>query len=50
MPFDGDMSIEDLIAEEDIVVTISRSGYVKRTKTDDYRSQKRGGKGCAERS
>ncbi len=39
------MSIEDLIAEEDIVVTISRSGYVKRTKTDDYRSQKRGGKG-----
>ncbi|CAM5734239.1 DNA topoisomerase (ATP-hydrolyzing) OS=Streptomyces microflavus OX=1919 GN=Smic_39280 PE=3 SV=1 [Streptomyces microflavus] len=45
VPFDGDMSIEDLIAEEDIVVTISRSGYVKRTKTDDYRSQKRGGKG-----
>lgn len=39
------MSIEDLIAEEDIVVTISRGGYVKRTKTDDYRSQKRGGKG-----
>ncbi|MFF5567734.1 DNA gyrase subunit A [Streptomyces sp. NPDC012623] len=45
VPFDGDMSMEDLIAEEDIVVTISRSGYVKRTKTDDYRSQKRGGKG-----
>ncbi|WP_405686265.1 DNA gyrase subunit A [Streptomyces sp. NBC_00057] len=45
VPFDGDMSIEDLIAEEDIVVTISRGGYVKRTKTDDYRSQKRGGKG-----
>ena len=45
MPFDGDMSIEDLIAEEDIVVTITRGGYVKRTKTDDYRSQKRGGKG-----
>lgn len=39
------MSVEDLIAEEDIVVTISRGGYVKRTKTDDYRSQKRGGKG-----
>jgi DNA gyrase subunit A len=39
------MSIEDLIAEEDIVVTISRGGYVKRTKTEDYRSQKRGGKG-----
>ncbi|MFJ4434540.1 DNA gyrase subunit A [Streptomyces sp. NPDC088923] len=45
VPFDGDMSMEDLIAEEDIVVTISRSGYVKRTRTDDYRSQKRGGKG-----
>ncbi|MDX3076358.1 DNA gyrase subunit A [Streptomyces sp. NPDC088354] len=45
VPFDGDMSIEDLIAEEDIVITISRGGYVKRTKTDDYRSQKRGGKG-----
>ncbi|MFE7131915.1 DNA gyrase subunit A [Streptomyces sp. NPDC057638] len=45
IPFDGDMSIEDLIAEEDIVVTITRGGYVKRTKTDDYRSQKRGGKG-----
>ncbi|WP_344393622.1 DNA gyrase C-terminal beta-propeller domain-containing protein, partial [Streptomyces aureus] len=45
VPFDGDMSMEDLIAEEDIVVTISRGGYVKRTKTVDYRSQKRGGKG-----
>ncbi|MCP9958220.1 DNA gyrase subunit A [Streptomyces sudanensis] len=45
VPFDGDMSMEDLIAEEDIVVTITRGGYVKRTKTDDYRSQRRGGKG-----
>lgn len=45
IPFDGDMSIEDLIAEEDIVVTITRGGYVKRTRTDLYRSQKRGGKG-----
>jgi DNA gyrase subunit A len=45
IPFDGDMSMEDLIAEEDIVVTITRGGYVKRTKTEDYRSQKRGGKG-----
>ncbi|MCP9945512.1 DNA gyrase subunit A [Streptomyces somaliensis] len=45
VPFDGDMSMEDLIAEEDIVVTITRGGYVKRTRTDDYRSQKRGGKG-----
>ncbi|WP_030543670.1 DNA gyrase subunit A [Streptomyces albus] len=45
VPFEGDMSIEDLIAEEDIVVTITGGGYVKRTKTVDYRSQKRGGKG-----
>jgi DNA gyrase subunit A len=45
VPFDGDMSMEDLIAEEDIVVTITRGGYVKRTKTELYRSQKRGGKG-----
>ena len=39
------MSIEDLIAEEDVVVTITRGGYAKRTKTDLYRSQQRGGKG-----
>ncbi|HCA88565.1 MAG TPA: DNA gyrase subunit A [Streptomyces sp.] len=45
VPFEGDMSIEDLIAEDDIVVTITRGGYVKRTRTEDYRSQKRGGKG-----
>ncbi|MCI0686082.1 MAG: DNA gyrase subunit A [Sporichthyaceae bacterium] len=45
IPYDGDMSVEDLIAEEDVVVTITRGGYAKRTKTDLYRSQKRGGKG-----
>ncbi|GAB3655051.1 DNA gyrase subunit A [Actinocorallia lasiicapitis] len=45
IPFDGDMSIEDLIAEEDIVITITRAGYAKRTKTDLYRAQRRGGKG-----
>ena len=45
IPYDGDMSIEDLIAEEDVVVTITRGGYAKRTKTDLYRSQRRGGKG-----
>ena len=39
------MSMEDLIAEEDVVVTITRGGYVKRTKVDLYRSQRRGGKG-----
>ncbi|AHH93384.1 DNA gyrase subunit A [Kutzneria albida] len=45
IPFDGDVSMEDLIAVEDVVVTITRTGYAKRTKTDLYRSQKRGGKG-----
>jgi DNA gyrase subunit A len=45
LPFDGEVSMEDLIAEEDVVVTITRGGYAKRTKTDLYRAQKRGGKG-----
>jgi DNA gyrase subunit A len=45
IPYDGDMSVEDLIAEEDVVVTITRGGYAKRTKTDLYRAQRRGGKG-----
>ncbi|MCP2262131.1 DNA gyrase subunit A [Streptoalloteichus tenebrarius] len=45
VPFEGDVSMEDLIAVEDVVVTITRTGYAKRTKTDLYRSQKRGGKG-----
>ncbi|WP_433248171.1 DNA gyrase subunit A [Streptosporangium sp. CA-135522] len=43
--YEGDMSIEDLLAEEDMVVTITRGGYAKRTNTDLYRAQKRGGKG-----
>jgi DNA gyrase subunit A len=45
VPFDGDMSMEDLIPQEDVVVTITRGGYAKRTKVDLYRSQHRGGKG-----
>lgn len=45
VPFDGEMSMEDLIPEEEVVVTITRSGYAKRTRTDAYRSQHRGGKG-----
>ncbi|HEU5473138.1 MAG TPA: DNA gyrase subunit A [Actinophytocola sp.] len=45
IPFGGDVSVEDLIAVEDVVVTITRTGYAKRTKTDLYRAQKRGGKG-----
>ena len=43
--YDGDVADEDLIAVEDVVVTITRTGYAKRTKTDLYRAQKRGGKG-----
>ena len=43
--FDGDVSMEDLIAEEEMVVTITRAGYIKRTRSDNYRSQHRGGKG-----
>ncbi len=43
--FDGDMNIEDLIPEEEMVVTVTRDGYVKRTRSDHYRSQHRGGKG-----
>ncbi len=45
IPFDGDVTNEDLIAEEDVVVTITRGGYAKRTKADLYRAQRRGGKG-----
>ncbi|WP_194289570.1 MULTISPECIES: DNA gyrase subunit A [unclassified Nocardioides] len=41
----GDMSMEDLIPDEDLVVTITRGGYAKRTRADQYRTQKRGGKG-----
>jgi DNA gyrase subunit A len=43
--FDGDVTDEDLIAEEEVVVTITHGGYAKRTKTDLYRAQRRGGKG-----
>ena len=41
----GDIDIEDLIAEEDMVVTISKDGYIKRISLGTYRNQKRGGKG-----
>jgi DNA gyrase subunit A len=43
--FDGDVSMEDLIPEEEVVVTITRGGYAKRTQTNLYRAQHRGGKG-----
>jgi DNA gyrase subunit A len=45
MPYGGEVSMEDLIAEEEVVVTITRGGYVKRTRSDNSRAQKRGGKG-----
>src|SRR5690606_2444818 len=45
VPAEGDLTAEDLIPEEPVVVTITRGGYAKRTKVDLYRSQKRGGKG-----
>ncbi|NMX03516.1 DNA gyrase subunit A [Mobiluncus mulieris] len=45
VPFAGEMSVEDLIPEEDMVVTITRGGFAKRTRVDAYRSQRRGGKG-----
>jgi DNA gyrase subunit A len=43
--YDGDMSVEDLIPEEEMVITVTRDGYIKRTRSDNYRSQHRGGKG-----
>ncbi|MEN9714285.1 MAG: hypothetical protein RLZZ164_949 [Actinomycetota bacterium] len=42
---DGDVTKEDLIPEEEMVITLTRGGYIKRTKSDNYRSQHRGGKG-----
>jgi DNA gyrase subunit A len=42
---DTDLSVEDLIPDQDVVVTITRGGYAKRTRADLYRSQRRGGKG-----
>ena len=43
--WDGDVTVEDLIEVEDVVVTITAGGYAKRTRTDLYREQRRGGKG-----
>ncbi|MGA8851686.1 MAG: DNA gyrase subunit A [Aeromicrobium sp.] len=45
VPADGDLSDEDLIPDEDVVVTITKGGYAKRTRTDQYRVQHRGGSG-----
>ncbi len=45
VPVDTDFSIEDMIAEEDTVLTITHSGYIKRTALNTYRTQRRGGRG-----
>ena len=45
VPWDGDVTDEDLIVEEEVVVTITAGGYAKRTKTELYRAQRRGGRG-----
>jgi DNA gyrase subunit A len=45
IPSDGEMSMEDLIPDDDAVVTITRGGYAKRTRSDLYRTQRRGGTG-----
>lgn len=45
LPYSGEMNDEDLIADENVVVTLTHSGFIKRTKADEYRSQHRGGKG-----
>jgi len=45
LPWDGEVTDEDLIAEEDVVVTITAGGYAKRTRSDLYRAQRRGGRG-----
>ncbi len=42
---DNEVRIEDLIKEEDVVITVSHLGYIKRTTADDYKAQKRGGRG-----
>ena len=45
LPDSGEMNVEDLIAEENVVVTVTHSGFIKRTKANEYRAQHRGGKG-----
>jgi DNA gyrase subunit A len=45
VPDEGEISLEDLIREEEVVITVSHTGYIKRTALSTYRSQRRGGKG-----
>ncbi|MGH3441222.1 MAG: DNA gyrase subunit A [Nitriliruptorales bacterium] len=44
---DGDVAVEDLIKEEEVAITLSRAGYIKRTPVSAYRSQRRGGRGVS---
>ena len=45
IPFSGDLSVEDMIAAEDMVLTITHNGYIKRLGTNQWKTQKRGGRG-----
>ena len=47
VPGDGDLDMADLIPEEDVVITLTKAGYVKRVKVSEYRTQRRGGKGVS---
>jgi DNA gyrase subunit A len=47
VPYDGDVTVEDLIPDQTVVVTLTSGGYLKRTPIDQYRAQRRGGKGVA---
>ena len=47
VPGEGDLDMEDLIAEEEVVITLTRAGYVKRVRASEYRTQKRGGRGVS---
>jgi len=47
VPGEGDLAMEDLIAQEEVVVTLTRAGYVKRVRMAEYRTQKRGGRGVS---
>ena len=44
-PDEGEMSIEDLIANESVMITLTHNGLIKRTNTSSFRAQRRGGKG-----
>lgn len=45
VPFDGDIDVEDLIPQHDVAITLTRGGYLKRTRLDEFKSQHRGGRG-----